>query len=387
MKLNTITLAIVLSLGITACSSNSSPSHPTKNTDTVLTSAEAKAKAAAEEKAKLEAEAKAKAEEQAKLDAEAKAKAEAEEKARLEAEAKAKAEAEAKAKAEAEAKAKAEAEEKAKAEAEEKARLEAEAKAKAEAEEQARLEAEAKAKAEAEEQARLEAEEKARLEAEERAKTEPQDYAYVKESQQNSGIFSPLEGKDYFTGEDQIKSIVPADGSGRSERTSTTNSSSIVNGVSTVINATYTTYSNNLENSGIAVVNGRGTVNGRYANDYLYIYSGRATNPNELATLTGTATYNGSGYIGLDNATVNMNANFDKKTISGTIANEQRNIALQNADIKQDASFTGTATSDGLTGNYDGKFMGREAAEVAGKVMLSDEYGSKQGAVFSATKQ
>jgi len=357
MKLNTITLAIVLSLGITACSSNSSPSHPTKNTDTVLTSAEAKAKAEAEEKARLEAEAKAKseAEEKARLEAEAKAKAEAEEKARLEAEAKAKAE--------------------------------AEEKAKAEAEEKARLEAEAKAKAEAEEQARLEAEEKARLEAEERAKTEPQDYAYVKESQQNSGIFSPLEGKDYFTGEDQIKSIVPADGSGRSERTSTTNSSSIVNGVSTVINATYTTYSNNLENSGIAVVNGRGTVNGSYADDYLYIYSGRATNPNELATLTGTATYNGSGYIGLDNATVNMNANFDNKTISGTIANEQRNIALQNADIQQDASFTGTATSDGLIGNYDGKFMGREAAEVAGKVMLSDEYGSKQGAVFSATKQ
>jgi len=357
MKLNTITLAIVLSLGITACSSNSSPSHPTKNTDTVLTSAEAKAKAEAEEKARLEAE--------------AKAKAEAEEKARLEAEAKAKAEAE----------------EKAKKEEEPKEIVEAEEKAKAEAEEKARLEAEAKAKAEAEEQARLEAEEKARLEAEERAKTEPQDYAYVKESQQNSGIFSPLEGKDYFTGEDQIKSIVPADGSGRSERTSTTNSSSIVNGVSTVINATYTTYSNNLENSGIAVVNGRGTVNGSYADDYLYIYSGRATNPNELATLTGTATYNGSGYIGLDNATVNMNANFDNKTISGTIANEQRNIALQNADIQQDASFTGTATSDGLIGNYDGKFMGREAAEVAGKVMLSDEYGSKQGAVFSATKQ
>ncbi|HRD74497.1 MAG TPA: cell envelope integrity protein TolA [Hyphomicrobiaceae bacterium] len=66
--------------------------------------------------------------------------------------------AEEKAKAEAEEKARLEAEAKAKAEAEEKARLEAEAKAKAEAEEKARLEAEAKAKAEAEEKARLEAE-------------------------------------------------------------------------------------------------------------------------------------------------------------------------------------------------------------------------------------
>ena len=60
--------------------------------------AEAKAKAEAEEKARLEAEAKAKAEaeEKARLEAEAKAKAEAEEKARLEEEAKAKAEAQAK---------------------------------------------------------------------------------------------------------------------------------------------------------------------------------------------------------------------------------------------------------------------------------------------------
>ncbi len=157
--------------------------------------AEARAKAEAEEKARLEAEARAKAEaeEKARLEAEAKAKAEAEEKARLEAEAKAKAEAEEKARLEAEARAKAEAEEKArleaearaKAEAEEKARLEAEAKAKAEAEEKARLEAEARAKAEAEEKARLEAEarakaeaeEKARLEAEARAKAEAEEKA------------------------------------------------------------------------------------------------------------------------------------------------------------------------------------------------------------------
>ncbi len=152
--------------------------------------AEAKARAEAEEKARLEAEAKAKreAEEKARLEAEAKAKAEAEEKARLEAEAKAKAEAEERArkKAEAEAKAKAEAEAKAlreaeaKAKAEEKARLDAEAKAKREAEEKAKREAEAKAKAEAEAKAKREAEEKAKREAEEKAKREAEEKARLK---------------------------------------------------------------------------------------------------------------------------------------------------------------------------------------------------------------
>ena len=69
-----------------------------------------------------------------KADAEAKAKADAEAKAKADAEAKAKADAEAKAKADAEAKAKADAETKAKADAEAKAKADAEAKAKADAE-------------------------------------------------------------------------------------------------------------------------------------------------------------------------------------------------------------------------------------------------------------
>jgi len=109
----------------------------------LLTEAELKAEAerkAAEEKARAEAE------EAARIAAEAKAKAEAEEAAKA-AEGKAKAEAEAKAKAAAEVKAKAGAEEAAKA-AEAKSKAEAEAKAKAEAEEAAKA-AEAKAKAEA----------------------------------------------------------------------------------------------------------------------------------------------------------------------------------------------------------------------------------------------
>ena len=114
---------------------------------------DAKTRAAAEEKARLEAVEKAKQEAAAEL-----AKREAEYKKR-EAEAEAKRQAEAKARAEAEAKARAEAEAKAKQEAALRAKQEAEAKVKREAEEKkARAEAEARAKAEAEAKAKREAE-------------------------------------------------------------------------------------------------------------------------------------------------------------------------------------------------------------------------------------
>jgi acyl-coenzyme A synthetase/AMP-(fatty) acid ligase len=131
--------------------------------------AEAAARAEAEAAAVREAEerVRAEAEEAARLEAEA-ARAEAAERARAEAEEAARVEAEA-ARAEAEA-ARAQAEERARAEAEEAARVEAEAAARAEAEEAARLEAEAAARAEAEAAALREAEERARAEAEEAAR-------------------------------------------------------------------------------------------------------------------------------------------------------------------------------------------------------------------------
>lgn len=101
----------------------------------------------------------------------AKAKAEAEEAARIEAEAKAKREAEAKAKREAEAKAKREAEAKAKRAAEAKAQSDAAAKAKAEAAAKAEQEASAKA-AEAEAKRKAEAKKRADEEAKARAQAE-----------------------------------------------------------------------------------------------------------------------------------------------------------------------------------------------------------------------
>ena len=156
--------------------------------------AEAQARIERERKAQEELAAKARqeAEERARIEAERIAREEAEKKARLEAErierekaeaiAKAKAEEDARLQAEAEERARIEAERIAREEAEEKARLEAErierekaeALAKAKAEEDARLQAEAaaKAKAEAEEQARVEAERKAQAEALENARLE-----------------------------------------------------------------------------------------------------------------------------------------------------------------------------------------------------------------------
>ena len=144
----------------------------------------AKAKAEAEELARVEAERKAQAEalENARLEQERIAREEAEAQARIERERKAQEELAAKARQEAEERARIEAERIAREEAEEKARLEAErierekaeALAKAKAEEDARLQAEAaaKAKAEAEEQARVEAERKAQAEALENARLE-----------------------------------------------------------------------------------------------------------------------------------------------------------------------------------------------------------------------
>jgi acyl-coenzyme A synthetase/AMP-(fatty) acid ligase len=149
--------------------------------------AEAAARAEAEEAARLEAEAaalaeaeaaaRAEAEEAARREAEAAALAEAEAAARAEAEEAARLEAEAVARAEAEARARAEAEAAARAEAEEAARREAEERARAEAEEAARREAEAAALAEAEEAARREADERARAEAEAAALAEAEEAA------------------------------------------------------------------------------------------------------------------------------------------------------------------------------------------------------------------
>ena len=120
--------------------------------------AEAKAKAAAEEEARLAAA------EQARIAAEEQARLEAEERARMEAEV------QVRLAAEAEAKANAAAEEEARLAAEEQARLAAEEEARLAAEEQARLAAEEEARLAAEEQARIAVEEEARLAAEEKAK-------------------------------------------------------------------------------------------------------------------------------------------------------------------------------------------------------------------------
>lgn len=128
---------------------------------------------------------------------ERKAKAEAEQRAKLEAEMKAKVEAEQKARLEAEMKAKAEAERKARLEAEERARREAEEKARIEAEERARREAEEKIRLEAEEKVRREAEEKARIEAAENAKLEAEMdeiFGIASDTKESEGSVSALDG-------------------------------------------------------------------------------------------------------------------------------------------------------------------------------------------------
>ena len=441
-KVGTLT---ALALAITACGSNS-PDTPTNNPTTIPTKPADKAKAEAD-KAKAEADAKAKAEaEKARLEAEAKAKAdkakaeadakaEAEkkaqaEKARLEAEAKAKAD---KAKAEADAKAKAEADkakaeadkakaeaEKAKAEAEkaqkakdeaEKARLEAEAKAKAD---KAKAEADAKAKAEAEkkaqaEKARLEAEAKAKAEAE-LARTQPLPYTHKTHVGEDTGkvdmaFFEPIT-KDSWNNTDLLETkIIPADNSHERSVARQVSSSSIVNGKTTSINATYYTHSYNLSNAGIAAIFGRGLYNGQDVSAFLYAYGGRPTNANELDTLKGEAVYTGKGYFDGDqlNMETVIKANFDNKKVSGSMTTADRtaqylhDIQLVETDIRREngiINFSGKAIDQTnqqvgiLHGDYEGMFVGRGATEVVGKVTVAlpnDEIESLSG-VFIGSK-
>ncbi|MFC0820551.1 hypothetical protein [Moraxella marmotae] len=425
-------IAIAMAASLAACSSKSSTPASMVTPTVSNVKAEAKAKAEAEAKAKAEearkqAEAKAKAEAEAKAKAEAEAKAKAEE-ARKQAEAKAKAEAEAKAKAEAEAKAKAEAEAKAKAEAEAKAKAEAEAKAKAE---EARKQAEAKAKAEAEakakaEEARKQAEAKAKAEAEAKAKAEAEAKAKAEEARKqaeaeakrqaelartqphdfkaesftatgNDDFFEPILRSQYnfWTSETTypLNNIVAANNSGTDISNSTINSQSITNGRIVNINAAYETYSVNLSDSAIAMIKGNGTYNGRKMSEFLYAYSGRATNANELDTLKGTAVYRGQGFSNGREYWATLSANFDTKKISGELGRYNESIALQEAAIAKTfdnkIGFSGKAVYTDknvgtFNGTYDGAFMGRGAKEVVGKILISD---LSIGGVFNATKQ
>ncbi len=243
----------------------------------------------------------------------------------------------------------------------------------------------------------------------EMARKEPKPYKYDYEViKGNDKFFEPITEKGSFDNSDPLEELVPADGSGAGRGVRTINSSSIVNGVSTIIQASYTTYSNNLSNSGIALVKGDGTLNGRLVNDTLLVYSGKETNINDFKTLTGTANYKGISYIGVieyndanyvkDVAEVNLNANFWNKTISGNIVEPKATIVLEETQISDNTvSFTGKASrinkdnsifdDNQYKGTYEGKFMGEGAKEVAGKVSLTDNFGGKLGAVFNAKKK
>ncbi|MEG9529974.1 hypothetical protein [Mannheimia indoligenes] len=200
----TTAVAILVALGVSACSSSNDSNKPVSSatlsspSENQTNSEAAKAQL---EKAKAEAEKKAKEAEQARLEAEKKAKQAADAKAKQEAE---QAQAEAQKKAQAAEQARLEAEKKAaelKAQqAAEKARLEAEKQA--QAAEQARLEAEQKAKQAADAKAKQEAE-KARLEAEKKAKEAEQarleaekKAAELKAQQEAEKVANKWRGKD-----------------------------------------------------------------------------------------------------------------------------------------------------------------------------------------------
>lgn len=271
--------------------------------------------------------------------------------------------------------------------AEDKAKAEAEAKAKAEAEAKAKAEAAAKAAAEA--KAKAEAEAKAKAEAEAKAKQPEEHKTHIG---MVGGQASYLSGLTRVTTDDNgatidpLKEVMPLDGSGRKM----------------ITRGSYHIYSNSLSNAAISVLiypNGR--------DDVAVGYAGRATNANELATLKGTASYTGKGFIAdlrptdviVSEAVTNITANFDTRKVSGLVSDGNFNVDLKEAHIVNDggvigfngvASIANTSQSLNASGVYDGRFMGQGAKEVAGKALftpasVNTNYGGI-GVSFSGSK-
>lgn len=156
-------------------------------------------------------------------------------------------------------------------------------------------------------------------------------------------------------------------------------------------------------NRGNVTINGvkqpAGVVSGlRYDTEFGYVdgvtfYQGKnptTTLPQGVATYIGDAVYAKNGQFTTQRSSVNLNVDFNNKTLSGLLlAGENNNeylgqiheVRLQDGKITENG-FSGTAVQGSESAELKGKFFGSSAAEIAGAYA-----GSSFSGAFGAKKQ
>ncbi|OBX06856.1 hypothetical protein QV08_08975 [Gallibacterium salpingitidis] len=204
---------------------------------------------------------------------------------------------------------------------------------------------------------------------------------------ENIASVEPKNNNEIDKIDDELDKILVLDNSGFSKSSFNTNE------------ASYTVYAVNLADSAYSVM----VSENRPQNFARLDTAGINTSAEEAKMLSGTATYTGKALLVDQNHTVDTNgsvklqADFTNKNISGEIKGNNVNIALNKAQIVTETNvddptdkilaFQGNATTqNGLTGQYEGHFMGKNAKEVVGIATLEKD-NEKLGAAFGATKQ
>ncbi len=102
----------------------------------------------------------------------------------------------------------------------------------------------------------------------------------------------------------------------------------------------------------------------------------------EAIPTKGTANYSGKAFDAKDNGTLDYNVNFENKTGSGTITGLGNNITLKQGSISG-TGISSTATQGYKLGSYSLDFFGKNAEEIAGKVIFNGKdtvgFGGQRG--------
>ncbi|UTG75215.1 hypothetical protein KCG53_08130 [Neisseria subflava] len=102
----------------------------------------------------------------------------------------------------------------------------------------------------------------------------------------------------------------------------------------------------------------------------------------EAIPTKGTANYSGKAFDAENNGTLDYNVNFENKTGSGTITGLGNNITLERGSISG-TGISSTATQGYKSGSYSLDFFGKNAEEIAGKVIFNGKdtvgFGGQRG--------
>lgn len=90
----------------------------------------------------------------------------------------------------------------------------------------------------------------------------------------------------------------------------------------------------------------------------------------------GKASYQVAGisqYSGSNKLNGTLDADFGAKTLKGNIANASQTVGI-NANIRNNASFDGSATTGNLNGTTNGQFFGKNQESLAGVAQFSSDH-------------